>query len=271
MGRVFSICFIDVGQGDAALVECDGHYMLIDGGDKAAGKKVYDVLEKQGIQHLDILSVSHLHEDHIGGLIEALKYVSSIKQTISNAANDNTETFREFEHQLYIDESEITVPANGDSYKLGSATVEVIDVCANENNDSLVLLITYGDTRFLFTGDIERNGQLRVAEALHENEENKFNGQSLIKMPHHGAYNDNNDLPETALYRLFREYDPSYFIISVGENNQYGHPHQDTLKLIEEKVDTDGEDWVSHVYRTDENGDILVKSDGKKIYFETFK
>lgn len=64
----FSIHFIDVGQGDSALVECDGHYMLIDGGDKSAEDKVYDTLEKKGIQRLDILAISHLHSDHIGGL-----------------------------------------------------------------------------------------------------------------------------------------------------------------------------------------------------------
>ena len=70
----FSIRFLDVGQGDSALVECDGHYMLIDGGETTAGDKVYNVLEEKGIQKLDILAVSHLHTDHYGGLIKALTY-----------------------------------------------------------------------------------------------------------------------------------------------------------------------------------------------------
>ena len=162
----FSIHFIDVGQGDAALVECDGHYMLIDGGDKIAGEKVYNVLEEQQVQHLDILAVSHLHADHYGGLIKALTYASTVDLTICNAEYSDTETFRKFEHELGINGAEITVPSNGDNYELGSATVEVINVCADEGNDSLVLLITYGETKFLFTGDIEDAAQTRIADKV---------------------------------------------------------------------------------------------------------
>lgn len=263
----FSIHFIDVGQGDSALIECDGHYMLIDGGDTQAGDKVYSVLEKNGIQKLDILAVSHLHTDHYGGLIKALTYASKIGVTISNSTYSDTDTFRKFEHELGINGSKITVPAPGDKYELGSANVEVIDSCANEENDSLVLLVTYRKTRFLFTGDIERNGQLRVIEAFETDRRKQGDWVSLIKMPHHGAYDD-----ENALYRLFWEYDPSYFVISVGVNNQYKHPNQRTLEMIEQMVVKSKElDWGTHVYRTDEDGDITVKSNGKELSFETTK
>ena len=268
----FSIRFIDVGQGDAALVECDGRYMLIDGGETTAGDKVYDVLEERGIQKLDILAVSHLHTDHYGGLIRALTYASNIGVTISNATYSDTETFRKFEHELNINGSKITVPAPGQKYRLGSATVEVVDSHAVEANDSLVLLITYGKTRFLFTGDIERNGQLRVIEYFEGRRKDKDEWVSLIKLPHHGAYNDDSGLAENALYRLFWEYDPSYFVISVGANNQYMHPHQETLKMIENMVVKAKKlDWNHHVYRTDEQGDILVHSNGKELSFETSK
>ena len=158
----FSIHFIDVGQGDSALVECDGRYMLIDGGTTTAGDKVYNILVEKGIQELDILVASHLHTDHIGGLTKALKYTSKIGVTLSNAEYANTDVFREFERQLTINGSSIKVPAKGDTYELGSATVKILEVSAEKENDSLVLLITYENTRFLFSGDIERNGQLRV-------------------------------------------------------------------------------------------------------------
>jgi len=159
----FSIRFIDVGQGDSALVECDGHYMLIDGGETTAGNTVYNVLEENGIQKLDILVVSHLHTDHYGGLTKALTYASSIGVTLSNAEYKDSKAFRDFEHQLQINGSKITVPAPGDTYELGSAKVEVIYSSAEEANDSLVLMITYGDTRFLFTGDIEDAAQTKIA------------------------------------------------------------------------------------------------------------
>lgn len=268
----FSIQFLDVGQGDSALVECDGHYMLIDGGETTAGDKVYSVLEEKGIQKLDILAVSHLHTDHYGGLIRALTYASKIGVTISNATYTDNETFRKFEHELGINGTKITVPAPGDKYELGSATVEIIDSHAEEANDSLVLLITYGKTRFLFTGDIQRNGQLRVIESFETQQRKQDDWVSLIKMPHHGAYNDEFGLAENALYRLLWEYNPSYFVISVGANNQYNHPHQETIDMIENMVVKAKKlNWNNHVYRTDEQGDIIVHSNGKELSFETTK
>lgn len=253
----FSIRFIDVGQGDSALVECDGHYMLIDGGDTAAGEKVYNVLEEQEIQRLDILAVSHLHADHIGGLTKALTYASTIGLTISNSEYNNTEVFRKFEHELGINGSKITVPNNGDNYELGSATVEVIDVCTEEENDSLVLLVTYGKTRFLFTGDIEDTAQARISQKYQAKSDNPFK-IDLIKMPHHGSYTG-------TLYRLLRTFMPDYVVISVGANNIYGHPHRETLDLLDSKT------WKPKVYRTDTNGDIIVKSNGRDISVETSK
>ena len=109
----FSIRFIDVGQGDCALIECDGHYMLIDGGDTSAGDKVYSVLVENDIKHLDILVASHLHADHIGGLIKALTYATKIDLTISNTDYSDTEVFRKFNHELSINGSSITVPDIG--------------------------------------------------------------------------------------------------------------------------------------------------------------
>lgn len=268
----FCIQFIDVGQGDAALVECDGHYMLIDGGEKSAGAKVSETLAEEGVRKLDILVASHLHSDHIGGLIGALDHGPRIGRVISNADDGDTETFREFKQALRKSRSRIRIPSVGDRFELGSATVEVVDVSAREDNDSLVLLITYGKTRFLFTGDIERRAQLRVAEALGLDREKQGDWVSLIKMPHHGAYHDDAGYAENALYRLFWEYDPDYFVISVGEDNRYGHPHSETMALIEDMVvKAKGQAWEDHVFRTDERGDVTVRSNGKEIFVETSK
>lgn len=253
----FSIRFIDVGQGDCALIECDGHHMLIDGGDTSAGDKVYSVLVENDIKHLDILVASHLHADHIGGLIKALTYATKIDLTISNTDYSDTEVFRKFNHELSINGSSITVPNVGDTYQLGSAEVEVVDVCAEEGNDSLVLLITYGDTKFLFTGDIEDAAQTRISDR-YQNESDEPLKIDLIKMPHHGSY-------VGSLYRFLRTFMPDYAIISVGAGNKYGHPHQNTMDLLDSKG------WKPEVYRTDYDGDIIVRSNGKEISVETSK
>lgn len=253
----FSIRFIDVGQGDSALVECDGHYMLIDGGETTAGDTVYNALEEQGIQKLDILVVSHLHTDHYGGLTKALTYASSIGVTLSNAEYKDSKAFRDFEHQLQINGSKITVPAPGDTYELGSAKVEVVYSSAEEANDSLVLLITYGDTRFLFTGDIEDAAQTRISDKYKSDSDVPFK-IDLIKMPHHGSYTG-------TLYRFIRTFMPDYAIISCGEGNMYGHPHRETIDLLDSKT------YSPRVYRTDRDGDIIVKSNGKELSVETAK
>ena len=160
----FSVRFIDVGQGDAALVQCDGHYMLIDGGEKSEGDKVYSILAKQNIHHLDILVASHLHEDHIGGLIKALTYVSTVDLVLTNSTDENTKTYHEFEHQQGLNGLEITIPEKDREYPLGSATVKVVSNCSEKRNDSLVLLVIYGKTKFLFTGDIEQDRQNDIAD-----------------------------------------------------------------------------------------------------------
>lgn len=267
----FSIRFIDVGQGDAALVECDGHYMLIDGGDTHTGQKLYNVLEEQGIQKLDILAISHLHTDHFGGLTKALTYASSIGITISNSTYADSEAFRKFEHELGINGSKITIPAPGDKYELGSSTVEVVYSSAESSNDSLVLLITYGDTRFLFTGDIEYTTMKKVAEK-YQNDRDKPYKIDLIKVPHHGA--KDNDLYEEniSMYTFLRTFMPDYFIISVGENNRYDHPHWHTMEQIEQLVvDAQNLDYSKHVFRTDLDGDIIVRSNGKELSVEPSK
>lgn len=258
----FSIQFIDVGQGDSALVECDGQYMLIDGGDESAGDKVYSVLEEKGIQHLNFLVISHMHEDHIGGLIKALSYASKIDQTLANSDSGTTKVFRDLEHQLSINDAKITVPPTGDKYQLGSAEIEVIDVEKNSNNDSLVIMITYGKTKFLFTGDIEDDAQTRISNK-YENDKDEAYKINLIKMPHHGSSSKKSDNGTGSLYRFIRTFMPDYAIISVGEGNQYNHPNQETLDLLE--------DADVKVYRTDKNGDIIVRSNGKKLSIECSK
>ncbi len=268
----FSIQFIDVGQGDSALVECDGHYLLIDGGPQSAGDKVYNVLRDKKIKKLDYLAISHFDADHIGGLKKALTYASSIGTTIANSTspNDkpdesvsvdsddsmsrNSELFSEINHCILANGSKISIPKVGDTFDLESAKIEVVDVSAARRNDSLVLLITYGKTRFLFTGDIEENAQTRISERYY-NESDKEYKIDLMKVPHHGA-------TAYTLNRFIRTFMPTYAIISVGEN-QYHHPTEDTLSKLR--------DADVKVFRTDQNGDIFVTSDGKKISIRTSK
>lgn len=254
----FCIQFIDVGQGDSALVECEGHYMLIDGGDDFAGDKVYDVLSSKGVENLDILTISHLHDDHIRGLERALEYPTSIGLVLGNTDSGESKAFLNVKEKLNGFGAPITVPSIGQKFNLGSAEIEVIDVANEKFNDSLVLLISYGETSFLFMGDTESEEQDIITERV--GEAYKVN---LIKMPHHGAADLDSENGPGALYRLIKAFSPAYAVISVGANNNNGVPNSETLEILEmEDV---------NVIRTDLRGDIIVRSNGKKLTFETSK
>lgn len=242
----FSIHFIDVGQADAALVECDGHYMLIDGGNKGDSSKMYSILRSASVPKLDIVVATHAHEDHVGGLPGALNYCSADLTLCPVTAHD-TEAFNDFVKYANKNGGGITVPSVGDTYSLGSASVKILGVNASSdelNDTSIILMVTYGKTKFLFTGDAERVAEQAVLDS----------GADLscdvLKVGHHGS-------KDSTTYHFLRGIMPKYAVISVGDDNTYGHPTGDTLSRLR--------DAGVKVYRTDMQGDIYASSDGKGV------
>lgn len=244
----FSVEFIDVGKGDSALVECDGKYMLIDGGLEEAGDKVYNVLKEHNVDRLDFLVISHLHADHIMGLDKALTYPSKIIRTLGNTEKGQDQYYLQLKSRLDECGTTIRVPKPGFKYKLGSAEVVVLDNLYKNKNDSLVILIKYGNTSFLFTGDIEKKAQNKILDEYEDTDENV----TVIKLPHHGAYTK-------PLRRFFEKYHPEYAIISLGDGEALGLPDQKLLDLLSENQQTT-------LYRTDIDGDIILESDGNNVW-----
>ncbi len=249
-GSTFRVRFIDVGQGDSALILCDGHSMLIDGGLPDASSKIYNVLSKEGIEYLDYVVATHRDGDHVGGLAAALKKVPA-GHVLCSTDTGETRAWESF--KKYVDQRGLTIekPAPGDVFRLGSAVVTVIGpVQENEenNNNSIVLRIVYGKTSFLFTGDCERPEEMQILLSKPELE------SDVLKVGHHGSYTSTS-------YVFLRAIMPTYAVISCAKNSEYGHPHSEVLSRLRDA------DCV--VFRTDLQGDILFMSDGQSLTYMT--
>jgi len=250
-GSTFKVTFLDVGQADAALIECDGHYMLIDGGDKDSSSLIYSFLKKHSVNHLDIVIASHAHEDHVGGLSGALNYAKA-DLVLSPVKSYDNDAFTDFVKYANKNGNGIKIPSIGDTYNLGSATVSILGLNAgSETNDSSIIVkVNYGKTSFLFTGDAERDAEQKVL----------YSGADLsatvLKVGHHGS-------DTSTTYPFLREIMPKYAVISVGANNSYEHPTDNTLSRLR--------DAGANVYRTDLHGDIIFTSDGNTVSVSTEK
>ncbi|MGN0967677.1 MAG: MBL fold metallo-hydrolase [Oscillospiraceae bacterium] len=251
-GDGLTVHFIDVGQADCALLQCDGQTMLIDGGNAEDSSLVVSYLRNQGVEYLDYVVCTHAHEDHVGGLSGPLN-TCTVGQVFAPVTQYDSKVFSNF--VKYTDQQglEITIPQADSAFDLGQAQVTVLGPrkeYEDTNNTSIVLRVDYGETSFLFTGDMESAAEqdlLNVGCDL---------GATVLKVGHHGS-------STSSSYVFLREVMPEYAVISVGKDNSYGHPHEEVMSRLYDAQAT--------VYRTDEQGTVVAFSDGEKVTFTTEK
>ena len=243
--------YIDVGQADCALIECNGEFILIDGGNVADSQLVVSYLQRHGVEELLAVVCTHAHEDHVGGLPGVLA-VFRTYHVYAPTRTYSSKCFDDFVHYTDQQDLEITIPQPGDYLSFGGATMTILGPVksyADPNDTSIVVRIDYGTTRFLFTGDMETQAENDMLEYWGSRQDWRAD---VLKVGHHGS--------ETSTgYRFLREVMPTYGIISVGEGNSYGHPHEEPLSRLDQAGVT--------LYRTDKLGPILAYSDGKTITF----
>ena len=240
--------YIDVGQGDATLIKCGSHAMLIDGGNNNKGTTVQLYLKKQGVESLDYVIGTHPDADHIGGL-DVIVYKYNCDTVIMPDYEKDTKTYQELVDVIHDKNMKITYPVVGEQYALGEAKFTIIapnsnSYGGNANDYSVAILLEYGKNRFLFTGDAEEASETEMLS----------NGIELsadvYKVAHHGSRS-------ASTQEFLNAVRPKYAVISCGEGNSYGHPHAEVLNRLRS--------MGVEVFRTDEQGSIIASSDGENI------
>ena len=242
--------FVDVGQADFIVVECDGVFMTIDGGNAADSQLIYSYMKQRGMEEIDTVVITHAHEDHYGGVSAILNYaeVDRVYCPVTEYVNS---AFGNVLDAISREGLEITVPVPGEAFTLGSAMVQIfgpVDTYEDPNNMSIVLKITFGERSFLFTGDAEREAEYDIINAGFDI------SADVLKVGHHGSYTSTS-------YVWLKTVAPEYAVISSDREEfpDYNHPHEEVVSRLRDAEVT--------VYRTDLQGTVTLITYGDEIAF----
>ena len=247
--------FINVGQGDAALIQTGNENILIDGGGKGKGDEVFAYLKKQKVKTLNAVVSTHPDADHIGGLSYIIDNMK-VKKVYAPKISHTTQAYKNFLTSVKKKKLKIMTAKTGVEIYTKASDISLKFIApvksyakSDLNNWSGVLLLKHGNKKFLFTGDAEEEAESdMLAKGLIPNVD-------VLKVAHHGA-------KEATTKAFLNKAKPKYAVISVGKNS-YGHPTSPVLSRLKAVK--------AKVYRTDKSGNIIFTSTGSKISIKTVK
>lgn len=258
--RQLEVSFIDVGQGDAIFIQTpSGQQILIDGGPDpektclALGEKLpfWD-------KSLDLVVLTHPEDDHLVGLIEVLQHYN-VEQILEPGFVHDTLAYEEWLRLIDEKDIEQTIARAGQQIDLGDGIkIEVIHpqaefiegTASDTNNNSIVLRVVWDEVSFLLTGDIYEGAEWEILHRGYELD------STVLKVAHHGSVTSTSS-------HFLAAVDPEVAVISAGKENPFGHPQQEILDQLEERLSED------KVYLTTQQGTITFTSDGRKLWVKT--
>jgi competence protein ComEC len=246
-----TITFLDVGQADCIFVQAGTKTLLIDAGTNDGSASLVSRLQQKGVHQIDVLIGTHPHEDHIGGMDTIIKNFA-IGAIYLPDVTSTTPSFEDVLTAISDKGLKISIPRLFETLTLGQSTITFLAPNSSSydeiNNYSIVTRLQFGNTSFLFSGDAQNHSEQEMLPG-------GFNLKSdVLKIGHHGSFSSTSPAFLAAV-------SPRYAVIFVAKDNDYGHPHQETLQ----KLSAAG----VQVYRTDLNGDIVFRSDGSGLTIET--
>lgn len=272
-----TISMLDIGQGDAVLIQTGAKNILIDTGDDKYyedGKKgkentqLLTELQKLKIDHIDTLVMTHAHADHIGKADKVIAQYG-VKELVYNGIPSTSKYFinalkaakANGTQQVKVKAGDVLDFGNGVSFEIVSPSQSLIDedtaaIKAKKkvdvNNESVVGRLTFGNFAMLFTGDAEGPVEKTMAASYGK----KLKCQ-VLKAGHHGS-------KTSSTAEFLKLVQPESVVMSLGVNNQYGHPHEALLNRLQKQ-------GIKNIYRTDANGTITIVSDGSSYSITTEK
>ena len=244
------IYFVDVGQADCILINDNNEYGLIDAGNNEDGEKIVKYFKDLGITKFKYVFGTHAHEDHIGGMDNIIENFQ-IEHFYMPDTITTTRTFEEVLDALEEKNIAFETPEEDENLTFNDTVFKVLHVGKDKrdlNDTSIVLKLTYKNTSYLFMGDATSSVEKDILD--------KDIKSDVLKVGHHGSQ-------YSSTISFLKKVSPKYAIIEVGKNNSYNHPKEVTLKKLE--------DLGTKIYRTDEDGTIILTSDGENMSFETVK
>lgn len=241
--------FIDVGQGDAILLQSGSTYSLIDTGTESKYTQLAAYLKKIKVTKITNLIVTHPDADHMGGADLVIKDYG-VKNVYMTTYSSTTNEYKELLSAIKKYKVKRVNVKKGQKLPLGGIKADVLAANANasdSNDSSIVLKVTHGKKSFLFTGDISAKLEKQIASEYNVNVD-------VLKVSHHGS-------DYSSAITFIKETSPEYAVISVGANNNYGHPDRN----VQNRLDR----YSKNTVRTDKSGTIVITSTGSKLTCKT--